>query len=219
MNRVEAATRQWIRKFVIRERLCPFAAASNIIIKVDEFPSCQLQSQSLDPVNRPEHAQIALSAIGRAEHEVGALLRAEAERSTSGNLFLVWPTGLEDLETYRSFVALLAHRAGIHFAGVTGEGTDAPAVTFPFHPQMTHARGESGPPDYRFASPFPMAHIIPQTELASARQQLKERKAVGGACLLRRNTHLMSSASAEQQTAWESVLNVCRRQGRSTLKR
>ena len=206
---VEQATRRWIDKFVIKERLCPFAAASRIIIRTDTFGRNKLPSQRvddaswhLDPLRDQSHAAIALAAIQRAELEVRTLLEEHVESEASSNLFIVWPVGLQQMATFRSFVALLAQRSGVDFAGVTGEGADSPAVAFPFHPQAQ---------EYKFASPFPMAHFIPQAELSRARRQLKARKATGKSCLLSRNLSLMREASRTQRDGWDELLAACRR--------
>lgn len=207
---VERATRQWIHRFVIRERLCPFAAASNILIRVDSFDDSAVDDGwRLDPVGSRAHAMLALAAIDRASHAVKSLLEEDVASHSSSNLFLVWPNGLDDLTTYRSFVALLAEQAGLHFASVTGEGSDAPAVAFPFHPRMKHADAMAHA-DFRFASPWPMAHIIPQAELMRARQQLRVRKASGKTCLLERNARLMQEATDAQHGTWDRLLAACR---------
>ena len=205
---IEHATRRWINAFVIKERLCPFAAASSIIIQTDAFGNDMLSQRMddddwhLDPLRNHSHAEVALAAIERADNEVSKLLLEHVESEATSNLFIVWPVGLQRLDTFRSFVALLAQRAGVHFAGVTGEGADTPAVAFPFHPQAD---------DYKFKSPFPMAHFIPQAELSRTRRQLKARKAAGKSCLLTRNLNLMREASETQRDGWDALLAECRR--------
>ena len=106
------------------------------------------------------------------------------------------------------FVSVLAQRCGLNFAGDTGEGADTPAVVFPFHPEMRESQAHQ----YKFASPFPMAHIIPQAELSRARHQVRARKAAGK-CLLGRNMRLMHDASPQQRQKWDELLNSCRRSG------
>ena len=154
-----------------------------------------------------EHARIAMAGVSRAESEGRKLIDTDTVRDPSSNLFLVWPNGLHDPHTYRAIAAAVAQRAEIPLAGLTGEGSDAGAVAFPFHP-LLHGRD-----DYRFASPWPMLHIIPNNELQKARHQLKERKAAGKECLLKRNMHLMRNASTNQREQWDDQLAECRRLG------
>jgi hypothetical protein len=156
-------------------------------------------------VQSREHAAIAMAAISRAESEVRRLIDEDTVKDPASNLFLVWPNGLDDLHTYRAIAAAIAQRAQIPLAGLTGEGSDACAVAFPFHPSL------HGPEDYRFASPWPMLHIIPNGELLRARHQLKERKAAGKECLLKRNQRLMRDASAIQRNRWDGHLSECHR--------
>ena len=203
---IEQATRSWIKHFVIRERLCPFAAASRILVRVDPLVNRADKPFKLDLAQSREHADIAMMAILRAESEVRHLIDTGARDDASSNLFLVWPNGLDDLQTYKAFASAIAQRTQIPLAGETGEGchSDA-AVAFPFHPNL-HGRD-----DYRFASPWPMLHIIPHHELQRARRQLKEKKAAGKGCLLQRNLRHMRDASAVQREQWEQQLSEYRR--------
>ena len=195
---IETSTREWIAKFVIGERLCPFAKASRILVRVDKLGSDGDAAWALDPLGTAEHARLAAAGIVAAEAAVHELLQTEVPHvSANSNLFLVWPHGLADLDTFRSFVSAITHRSGLDFASVTGESADAPAVAFPFHPAMD---------DYRFRSPWPMAHIIPQGELTRARQQLRARKRAGKACLVSQNARAMREATSERRAAWDGLL-------------
>ena len=70
-RRVELATRRWIESFVIRERLCPFAAPSKILVHVETFGiDGKLPSWELEPLRDRSHAEMAMAAVGRAEQEV-----------------------------------------------------------------------------------------------------------------------------------------------------
>ena len=204
---IEVATRRWIREFVLAERLCPFAKASRILVRVDAFGSSSSSSSSwqLDPLQSDEHARLAATGIRAAGAAVHELLHTEVPNHPSSNLFLVWPCGLSDLETFKGFVSALTQQAGLDFASVTGEGADAPAVAFPFHPAME---------DYRFAAPWPMAHVIPQGELSRARRQLRARKLAGKGCLLSQNARTMREASSERREAWEQLVADLRYQAR-----
>lgn len=209
---IEDATRLWIHKFVVRERLCPFAAPSRILVRVDTFGHDNSKDTfghgwKLDPLHHKAHAELAFAALGRAERWIDEIVGAN---TSNDNLFIVWPAGLADLAMYKSFAALLAHRAGLYLAGTSGEGADAPAVAFPFHPEMAQA-SPLGPADYRFVSPWPMVHIIPQVELSRARQQLRKRKVAGKTCLLARNVQIMQEATSAQHKDWNELLADCRR--------
>lgn len=216
---IESATRSWIQRFVVREKLCPFAAASRILIRVDPFDAPEdaiarrvHEDWKLDPLRSIGHAQIALAAIERAERWIDELLEVAVASDSTSNLFIVYPIGLSDPAMYRAFAALLTQRAGLQLAGTTGEGEDAPAIAFPFHPAMRQpslGTDQAHAADYRFASPFPMAHIIPQGQLSHARQQLRARKAAGGTCLLARNKEVMRAASEARRQGWESLLAAC----------
>ena len=213
---IEAATRTWISKFVVHERLCPFAASSRMLIQVETFGGANDDDKTLarrmdqcwrlDPLSDRSDAARAVSALWRMEHGVGSLLSEETETYPSSNLFIVFPVGLLEMDVFEMFVSMLAQRTELPLAGVTGEGADAPAVMFPFHPHMQ----AHGTPDYKFASPFPMVHVIPGAELSRARNQLKERKAAGKACLLTRNMRLMREATDAKRAAWDDLLQTCR---------
>ena len=101
---VERATRDWIRRFVVQERLCPFAAASKVHVQVDKIGG----AAHLDPLQHASHAELAFAALSRAESWVDALLTVEVARAPSSNLFIVWPDGLGRLETFEMFTAALA---------------------------------------------------------------------------------------------------------------
>ena len=91
---VEAATRRWIQRFVIHERLCPFAASSRVLVRVETFGQRVGEKWRLDPLGQSEHAALALHALGRAEDEIASLITKEVTASASSNLFIVWPVGL-----------------------------------------------------------------------------------------------------------------------------
>ena len=222
---VADATRSWIGRFVVREGLCPFASASRVLVEVDTFgidadEGCRsrrdYRNWRLDPLHSAEDAELALAALGRAEHWIDRLLSHDTAAHASSNLFIVWPVGVADPSTYQSLAAALASRAGLQLAGTTGEGSDVPAVMFPFHPTMQWSRdavacaSASGHEDFRFASPFPMVHVIPQSELGRARRRLKLKKAAGGICLQERNSSRMQEASEADRSRWQGLLAQCR---------
>eukprot|EP00966_Prymnesium_polylepis_P328725 7384497-Prymnesium_polylepis.1 len=104
---IEAATRAWISRFVVHERLCPFAAASRILITVDTFGGAdddlaqRIQERwRLDPLSDSGHAALALAAVDRGVNQVSKLLSAETATCASSNLFIVWPVGLSDMDMY-----------------------------------------------------------------------------------------------------------------------
>lgn len=217
---IARATRQWIQQFVIRERLCPFAAASDIQIIVDTF------SQDADwRINAAIDAdrRIMLSALDRAQSEVERLLSDRVLSSPTANLFLVWPFGLADMNSFLPFASAVIERADL--ASGTGGPEDAtkPATAFPFHPFMGRESAAGGPTlrhalrqttsdfnDFRFTSPFPMLHVIPRAELHKSREQLGSRAKSGGLHLLDRNLKRMRDASDEDRQRWEAFLDSCR---------
>ena len=230
---VANATRSWIGQFVVREGLCPFASASRVLVEVDTFgidadEGCRsrrdYRNWRLDPLHSAEDAELALAALGRAEHWIDRLLSHDTAAHASSNLFIVWPVGVADPSTYQSLAAALASRAGLQLAGTTGEGSDVPAVMFPFHPTMQWSQNNAlvrpstsgGHEDFRFASPFPMVHVIPQAELGRARRRLKLKKAAGGACLQERNHSRMREASDADRSHWQDLLVHCRQATTST---
>ena len=112
---VADATRSWIRQFVVREGLCPFAAASRVLVRVDDFDSDgrELANRAgarwrLDPLRHEAHAELALAALDRAERWVDQLLSKDMMAHPSSNLFVVWPVGVADYSAYLGMAAALA---------------------------------------------------------------------------------------------------------------
>jgi hypothetical protein len=218
---IARATRQWIQQFVIRERLCPFAAASDIQVIVDTFSQdANWQINAAIDADR----RIMLEGLDRAQSEVERLLTDRVFSSPTANLFLVWPYGLADMNTFLPFAsAVIAHA---DLASGTGGPEDAtkPATAFPFHPFMGRESAAGGPTlrhalrqkgvdainDFRFVSPYPMLHVIPRAELHKSREQLGSRAKSGGLHLLDRNLKRMRDASDEDRQRWEALLDRCR---------
>ena len=163
-----------------------------------------------------------MDGVHRAHGAVTTLLEEQAVADSSSNLFLCWPRGLHDLELFLPFVATVTAQAGLASGAGGPEAGDAPATAFPFHPRMMgetqgpgplrqSLRGATAPAvDYRFASPFPMLHVIPAAELQRARTKLGSRAAAHGAHLLDRNARRMREATGEDYERWELLLRKCR---------
>ena len=169
-RRVAAATRKWISEFVVRERLCPFAAASDINVVVNTFGKRWTGSTwDIDP-SRQEHIRHMALGVSEAQAEINKLLARRGKTSVGGtpNLFLVWPVGFADFDLYSAFVSTIAAHCGLASGSGGPEDATAPATAFPFHPAMgdrhaplRHSLRSSIPEanllaDYRFVSPFPM---------------------------------------------------------------
>ena len=218
---VEAATRQWIEKFVIRERLCPFAAASKIHVVVDYLADEPAANWQIDPASDADR-RLMLRGLQNAGMSITHLLSQHVPSAASSNLFLVWPAGLSDLGVFLPFVSAVTAHAGLASGAGGPEQANTPATAFPFHPAMGHQaaggpslwhalRQQTAPTeDFKFTSPFPMLHIIPAAELGRARKQLGSRAAAGGTHLLDRNLRLMQQAQSDDRQRWEKLLEECR---------
>lgn len=202
----------------------------------DALLAKQMKEQwRLDPLNNPEDAALAMAALGRARSEVDAVIEAAVHdpASSTANLFLVWPAGLGDYSAFAGFAAALGNLARLGSGSGGPEGDFGRATAFPFHPTLLQPRDSvTGAPspslrhalreangnscssdaDYKFASPFPMLHIIPRPELVRARRQLSRQEAHrgGGQHLLDRNQRLMRDATVKDQARWEELLAECR---------
>ncbi|KAJ1446608.1 hypothetical protein M885DRAFT_545723 [Pelagophyceae sp. CCMP2097] len=102
-----AATRQWIREFVVREKLCPFAAPSRVDVYVETW------GFSPDDLHKRSKAKWALDlgdsrlvqpALRRARDRIDALFdEPETDDNQQRSLFLVWPVGFQSWPKFDEF--------------------------------------------------------------------------------------------------------------------
>ena len=206
-QRIEASTRRWIERFVIREKLCPFAARSSIHVQVelfgDEALFAERQSQRWQLTAGGNERQV-IEAVSRMGTRIEHLLKSDVQAEASSNLFLVWPVGLDDHDSFMSFSRMCISWFGLGDGTGGPEASDVAAVGFPFHP---HA---GGPGSYVFRSPYPMLHLIPIAELDRARTRLRRRDNGKGMLIQQQNSQLMRAATAHDREKWDMLLRECR---------
>ena len=219
---IEASTRRWIERFVVREKLCPFAAKSAMRLHVETFgveeADLLARHRSGWRLTESGNETHVFEGVQRMGRRLEQFLAEDVRADATSNLFLVWPIGLADHADYISFSQMLLSwfRLGDGTGGP--EESDAAAVGFPFHPRSGEPGGsgrgfgcEAPQPSYVFRSPYPMLHLIPMAELSRARTGLRQRSADGrGLLVQQRNAQLMRAATDGDRERWDSLLAECR---------
>lgn len=148
-----ASTEEWMRRFVIKKGLCPYAAGSTWQISVHEDISVARVEQEIDEL-------------------VGQVGSGEAMRF---NRFIVWPKFFDDMARFNEFVLSggpmeAAIPGSVDGTTRLGSGVVAGVcipprhvVAMPFHPECVNPA---------LASPYPMLHLIPMSTLMEARLEL-----------------------------------------------
>lgn len=145
LNRVEIATRCWIKDFVIKEQLCPFARKldSAVHIHVERFGKSNEEvviayrtGWSLDPDTRADE-KCAQTSFRMVNKKVNSWKKVAVEHPTT-SFFIVFPCGLDDPDVFQDYVAAITQANNLMnganmFTGALS--TECPLSVFPFHPK------------------------------------------------------------------------------------
>eukprot|EP00978_Attheya_sp_CCMP212_P042832 scaffold268381_cov56-Attheya_sp.AAC.1 len=200
VDKIRDNTQRWIDEFIVKEKICPFAEASKVIIHVETFglsPEFLRKSvmHGLTIKEEPEYVQHFICCLDNAHHQMEMLKEAEELRCHNPNLFLVWPVA--DLESFSSIASLIVEQLDLE-DGSSGRISSDPRsyVAFPFHPLI---------PARQFSSPYAMLHIIPNKTLTSLRLNLMKQKEHP----LDKNIRLFQDASREREKVWDDLVAEC----------
>jgi len=148
-------------------------------------------------------------ALDRAKARLEQFLMYDIPKDHSSNLFLIWPIGLWDWESFLHFRGDLLRYADLgdglqrfSLQKHTVNGSRSEMVALPFHECASSP--DDPTPDPRFLSPFPMLHIIPYRILQEKRLHLDRMMMKGHPHVRDKNDKLMQQASSQEIDYWYS---------------